>query len=63
MGCISDTIEDVQMKRCFSCKELMGPNENQTTQEKDPVCDYCWDDYQAECFQDQQAQMKAEGKK
>jgi hypothetical protein len=41
----------------------MGPNENQTTQEKDPVCDYCWDDYQAECFQDQQAQMKAEGKK
>lgn len=52
MGCISDTIADVQIKRCFSCKEEMAPNETQKTQEGDPVCDYCWSDYLAECWQD-----------
>lgn len=60
MDCISDAIDDILISRCFSCKECMGPNETHNTLEEDPVCDYCWEDYQSECFQDQQAQMKAE---
>lgn len=62
MGCISDTIDDVGIVRCFACKEYLRLDESQTTLEKDPVCDFCWENYQSECFQDQQAKMKAEGK-